>query len=88
MSKANDVYFDFFPCKELIYTLERRYGLAFVFVQCSANNCSVFDIYLRFGVIMLECKCMLHPVLVVTLRKKAERTLKGFILRCQARVYY
>ena len=35
------------PLKHLVHTLERRNGLAFVFIQCLVNNPAVLELHLR-----------------------------------------
>jgi hypothetical protein len=52
----------------LIDTLERRHGLALVFIEGASNDPSVFDINIWHGSVVLPRQCVFHPVLVVTLR--------------------
>ena len=51
----------------LIDTLERRHGLALIFIEGISNDTSIFDINIRRGSIVLPRQCVLHPVLIVTL---------------------
>ena len=51
----------------LIDALERRYGLALVFVQCIVYDVSVPDLDVGFRRVALERERVLHPVFVVSL---------------------
>ena len=51
----------------LVYTLERRYRLAFVLIECVVDDATVLDVDLwRIGV-GLPGQSVLHPGIVVTL---------------------
>jgi hypothetical protein len=50
-----------------IDTLERRHGLALVFIEGVSNDASVFDINVWRGNIVLPRQCVFHPLIVVTL---------------------
>ena len=49
----------------LVYTLEGRHGLAFVLVECGANDLTVGEVNLAVR-LLLEAESVLHPVLVIT----------------------
>ena len=51
----------------LINTFEGRYRLALVFIQGGMDNVSVLNIDVRFGRIVLERECVLHPMLIIAL---------------------
>jgi hypothetical protein len=54
----------------LINAFEGRHRLALVFVEGVMNNVPILDADIRFGGVVLECQCMLHPVLIVPLLNK------------------
>lgn len=51
----------------LVHTLERRNGLALIFVQRGANDLAVLELNVGRIDVVLEGEGMLHPFLVVTL---------------------
>ena len=57
----------------LVYTLERRHGLAFVFVQGGGDDTAVSQLNIRRFDVVLEGERVLHPFLVITLLKTSIR---------------
>lgn len=54
----------------LVGTLERWHSLAFLLIQRRPNDLAIGYLDVRLGHIALEGKGVLHPVLVVTLKKE------------------
>ena len=52
---------------KLVHTLERWNGLALILIQGGSNDTTVSNLNIRFFDVTLECKRMLHPLIIVTL---------------------